>query len=114
MTDETKTPEEIFNEESAALALALYQKLGTSVYEFLHAERAKNTLTSGSELNFTQKDFIISILSFSATECLRILSMTKDTMSVDIINDLVRLFRSQLDIQLKESKAAEKPAETNH
>lgn len=102
MTDNEQTIQ--FAAESASLALELYQKLGTSVYEFLQTKQASNTLASGGVVNLTQKDFLVAILSFTATETLRIFDSVKADKSKmrDVINDVVLEFRGQLENQLKE------------
>ena len=93
-----------FAAQSAQTALELYQKLGTTVYEFLQTKQAQNTLTQGNAVSLTQKDFLVAILSFSATEILRIFDNVKNdkTTMKDVVNDVILEFRGQLENQLKE------------
>ena len=92
--------------ESMKTAFELYQKLGVCTYEFLQTKQVTTTLKTGGIINLTQKDFLVAILAFCATESLRIFANVGDNKSAskDLINDIILEFRGQLESQLKEQR----------
>lgn len=97
--------EEVRAGESAAVAFELYKTLGHTVFQFLHDKNVQKKLVDGTELNLTQRDFFAAILTFAATESLKLFDeKVKDKYIMrDTVTEIVREFRFQLEAQLKEA-----------